>query len=65
MPILQATAQELYREAVPAQAEDAIESLLPTSAITAQVQADFTADADLDKAQTWITDAVGRDPALW
>ena len=47
------------------QARDAIAALLPIDAIIDRLQDAFTAAADLNEAQTWITDAVGRDPALW
>jgi hypothetical protein len=62
---LQETAEELYREAIAAQVQDAIEALLPIGTITDQLQDDFTADADLDDAETWITDAFDRDTTLW
>jgi hypothetical protein len=62
---LKATAQELYRQAVASQARDAIAALLPIAAMIDRLQDAFTAAADLTEAQTWITEAVGRDPALW
>jgi DNA topoisomerase VI subunit B len=62
---LQATARDLYRQAVASEVQDAIAALLPTSAITDQLQDDFTDDADLHEAETWITEAFDRNPALW
>jgi hypothetical protein len=62
---LQETARDLYRDAVASQVQDAIDALLPIDALTYQLQDDFADNADLDEAETWITDAFDQDRTQW